>query len=112
MSESSASKVTSAVDDASLDETLKMPVLDQMLAASEETLGEVRQWSEDPAQMVLIAQLNRLVELSESIEARLGQIADLLAHQRPRSSAASRRKTASNKVVEGSLAMHKTSATG
>lgn len=97
MSEASAKKMAEELDhddhDA-LDDTMPLPALERMLVASDEMLNEAGQSPEDTGQVLMISQLRLLVELSESIDGRLRQIAELLAEQRPKKrSAASRKKS-------------------
>lgn len=83
MRESPAKKMAQRADHDALDDTLPLPALERMLTASEEPLNEGRQ-SSGGADSILLAQLHRLVELSESIDGRLGQIVDLLTEESPR----------------------------
>lgn len=80
MSEVSAEKLAQEVDP--LDETLPLPALESLLEASDEALHETSQASGGTGQPSPVEQLSRLVELSESIDARLAQIAELLTEQR------------------------------
>jgi len=93
MSESPAEKSAQEVDP--LDETLPLPALESLLKASDETLHETSQAFGGTGQPSPVEQLRRLVELSESIDGRLAQIAELLTEQRQQSSGrATSKKTA------------------
>jgi hypothetical protein len=93
MSKSSAEKSAQEVDP--LDETLPLPALESLLEASDETLQETSQVFGGTGQPSPVEPLRRLVELSESIDGRLAQIAELLTEQRQQSSGrAASRKTA------------------
>ena len=85
MSGSSAKPVTQDIDHEALEDTLQMPALDRMLEDSEEALDAIQASSGEPEQRAMDAQLSRLVDLTESIDSRLRQIADLLHDEHPRS---------------------------
>lgn len=98
------------VADGDLDDTLPMPALDRMLEASEAPLGEEYESSAQKEDM-LAAQLRRLVELSESIDGRLGLIADLLTEKSPPRRSTNTQKKTSKKTAKRSSTKRSSSET-
>jgi hypothetical protein len=95
MGESTAEKIEQCLDQHDIEDTLELPALERVLQASEEALDTIHQGAEHTDPVPLTSLLNRLIELSASIDARLEKMADLLTERPPESRRTStRRKTA------------------